>query len=475
MITVGGECFGGGHANRWAHQYPENTNTTCLLPAHPNPPVFSQVNVTAGGSLSTCGLWGISVKGGVPPYGAYIVATNSLIFTPFNSTSSTTRLTYKNRASPKAQMIGASFGALNRMYTLLTVRVVAIQDSTGVWGASTQAITTKGSPDTSCKGGVESSWIGDAQFETQAKALAAAQAQAHKTQQTTIALAIVFSFLGATILGLGLWYYFRYHRPVVQKFDQFDLPPPPPYDPEKGSVNSTQPDNVNLQASRSVRTTASATPSDDRSSAISGPMDLGRTVSHVDDFGSRARAASEQRRATYVIPDMSAASAVNSSPPRRANSTSPFPQGRQPSRKALEAAEERRIARDRVPPAPSLSPGGFSPYESPSSYVGPSQRQLPTPRRQPTIGSSYSQALSRQPSAMSSFQAGEPAVPEDEYEVDGAIVIQHRDASTNRIVVELPPAYAPAVNAREALDAKVASVNAGPSTVDDLGEGPYAF
>jgi hypothetical protein len=425
--------------------------------------------------LSTCQLWGMSVTGGTPPYGAFIVPTNH-IFTPLNSTSVTNRLTYKNRAPPHEQMFGALLGALFRKYVPLTIRTVAIQDSTGVWGASTQLVNTKGNPDTTCNGGAESSWIGDAQFKAQATVLAAAQAQAHKTQQITIALVIVFSLLSATILGLGVWYYFRYRRPATQKFERFDLPPPPPpYDPEKGSDDPAPPVTVDLQVSQSVRAVASAASSGDRSSAISGPMDLGRTVSHVDDFGSRARAASEQRLATYTIPDISAASASSPSAPRRANSTSPFPQGRQPSRKALEAAEERRVARDRVPPAPPLSPGGFSPYESPSSYVGSSQRQLPTPHRQPTTDSSYSQALSRQPPTISAFQAGAPAVANNEYEVDGAIVIQHRDAGTNRIVVELPPAYAPAVNAREALDAKVAFTAAGPSTFDDLREGPHAL
>jgi hypothetical protein len=417
----------------------------------------------------------MSVTGGTPPYGAFIVPTGN-IFTPFNATTpSATRLTYKNRAPPQVQMFGALFGALFRKYAPLTIYAVAVQDSKGVWGASTQLINTKGSKDVTCKSLVESSWIGDAQFQVE-EAASAAAARARKHQQITIALAVVFSLLGAIILGLGAWYYFRYRRPAAQKFDRFDLPPPPPpYDPEKGSDDSAPPVTVDLQASQSVRTVASAAPSGDRSSAISGPMDLGRTVSHVDDFGSRARAASEQRLATYTIPDMSAASATNSSAPWRANSTSPFPQGRQPSRKALEAAEERRVARDRVPPAPLLSPGGFSPYASPSSYVGSSQRQLPTPHHQPTIDSSYSQALSRQPSAISALQAGAPAVADDEYEVDGAIFIQHRDAGTNRIVVELPPAYAPAVNAREPLDAKVAFTAGGPSTVDDLGEGPHAL
>jgi hypothetical protein len=73
-----------------------------------NPPVIKNLNVTAGQSLSTCGLWGMSVTGGTPPYGAFIVATEGTIFASFNSSSSTNRLTYKNRASPKNEMIGWS-------------------------------------------------------------------------------------------------------------------------------------------------------------------------------------------------------------------------------------------------------------------------------------------------------------------------------------------------------------------------------
>lgn len=84
------------------------SNTTCLLPVASSPPVISNVNVTGGASLSTCGLWGMSVSGGTPPYGAFIVATEGTIFTPFNSSSLTNRLTYKNRAPPNNQMIGSS-------------------------------------------------------------------------------------------------------------------------------------------------------------------------------------------------------------------------------------------------------------------------------------------------------------------------------------------------------------------------------
>jgi hypothetical protein len=74
------------------------TNTSCLRAPDPDPPTFNRVNVTVGQSINTCGLMGASVSGGVPPYGAFIVTDNSESFTPFNSSATTSRLTYKNRA-----------------------------------------------------------------------------------------------------------------------------------------------------------------------------------------------------------------------------------------------------------------------------------------------------------------------------------------------------------------------------------------
>lgn len=299
-----------------------------------------------------------------------------------------------------------------------------------MWAASTQAIETKGKADTSCIGGIESSWITDAQFQSQEIVLAAAAAQAHKSMQVTIALAVVFSLLGATIIGLGFWYWFRYRRSASLSSSTSALPLPPPYDPEKGIP-------ISIEDSPGA-VTANVRLSHD-GSAISGPMDLGRAASDAGDFGRRARVASEIRLATYSIPDMTSPSSGSASPPRRANSTSPFPPGRQPSRKALEAAEERRLARERVPPAPALTSDGANPFAAES-----------WPSQQPNLASTHS-ALSRQPSNVSSWQGG-AAVEDDEYGADasdlGTIIIQHQDAGANRLVVELPPAYVPSYSDR---------------------------
>jgi hypothetical protein len=300
-----------------------------------------------------------------------------------------------------------------------------------VWASSTQAIKTKGKTDTSCIGGVESSWISEAAFQSQQIILDVAAAQQHKNLQVTITLAVIFSLLGAVIVGLGLWYWLRYRRPAKFVSSPMDLPlPPPPYDPERG---------MGAQVGVSSSTITSDARLSPNGSAISGPIDLGRTASEAGDFGRRARAASELRSATYAIPDMTSTASDSASPPRRGNSTSLFPPGRQPSHKALRVAEERRLARERVPPAPALTLDGADPFVNPSGY------STQGPSRQLTIASAHS-ALSRQPSNVSSWQ-GDAASEETEYGADadglGTIVIQHRDAGGNQLVVELPPAYVP--------------------------------
>jgi hypothetical protein len=109
MISVLGMCLVSTSRPPSLTKCEASSNTTCLLPASSNLPVISNVNVTGGDSLSTCGLWGMSVTGGTPPYGAFIVASGNPAFTPFNaSIRDTNRLTYKNRAFPNNQMIGSS-------------------------------------------------------------------------------------------------------------------------------------------------------------------------------------------------------------------------------------------------------------------------------------------------------------------------------------------------------------------------------
>jgi hypothetical protein len=381
------------------------------------------------------------VIGGTPPYGAFVVASHGEIYTPFNATNSNNRFTYKNRAPPGNKMISKYLYICLPCLHLISRTTVAVQDSKGVWSAATEAVNTKGSTNATCAGGMETSWISDAQFQVQAAAAAAAAAQNRKTRQITTALAVVFSLLGAIVIGLALWYWLRYRR-TAKSSSQLPFPPPP-FDTEKAAMPRDA--DLNRPSHGSLRTVNSGAPLLDNQSpgGISGPLDLGRTASYAGDFPGRARMNTIRRPESFVLSDSASAPKEGGSPPQRANSTSPFPAGRRPSRKAIEAAEERRLARERVPPPPALSPD----TASPSGYTGPSG--FPAPRRQLTVDSSftsYSRTPSRHPSATSRVPGS--ALPEEsEFGADGSeagtIVFQHQDAGTTQVMVELPPAYAP--------------------------------
>jgi hypothetical protein len=316
-----------------------------------------------------------------------------------------------------------------------------------VWGVSTQGASTKGSDNATCAGGRETSWIGDAQFTREAILQAnaeAADAHARKAHMITTILAVIFSILGAIVIGLGLWYWFRVRQPA--RTPQI-IDAAPPYDPEKGMAPpmDSYPQAPSLMAhpsQMSMRSYNSHSPLVEAPEAgMNGPMDLDRATTIAS---TRSRATTVRRSQSFALSDTSSVLGDGTTR-QRSNSTSPFPPGRQPSRKALEAAEERRIARDRVPPTPMLPSDGISP----TAMAGPSAF-----RRNPTVASTHSNlsyAPSRQPSAASSSWnqqrvAGSATGVPDESEYDdpseaGTIIIQHRDAGQPQVVVELPPAY----------------------------------
>lgn len=323
--------------------------------------------------------------------------------------------------------------------------IFAVQDSKGAFSQTTQLINSVGDKDPKCDV-MFSRWISPQQFNAEQAARQQFEAAQRKAHTITIALAVVFSLLGAIVIGLGVWYWFRYRRNSGSVQTPF-APPAPPYDAEKalpiGGNLETRPSQASFRSDNSR-----APLFIDTASAISGPVDLGRSASQApSDFTGRMRA-NTMRRSQGSEATMDAAISGDAPLPMRSNSTSPFPAGRRPSRKAMEAAEERRLARERVGPAPPLpSADAMSPAQSYIGGAGPSG----LPRRQPTMESVYSRGPgpSRNPSTAGTFRGGLPSGPgsviaESEYDASdaGTIIIQHRDAGQPQVVVELPPAYA---------------------------------
>ncbi|TFK32847.1 hypothetical protein BDQ12DRAFT_616308, partial [Crucibulum laeve] len=77
----------------------------CATPAPSSPDFTISSNITNFQDLSTCDPWGITVKGGVPPYNVTIAAVNSPVVTNVTMPFGTDVFTYINRADPGTQMI----------------------------------------------------------------------------------------------------------------------------------------------------------------------------------------------------------------------------------------------------------------------------------------------------------------------------------------------------------------------------------
>lgn len=156
--------------------------TQCVI-APPTTPEFTVTsNVTDG--LTTCQPWGLSVKGGLPPYNLTLAAVNSPIVTNVTLPFGDDHFTYINRADPGTQLLAA------------------VSDFTGRWATGTPILPTKGSTDTDCVGLVSSSGNSTIIQEQQEAAASAAGLKEQK-KKTSIIVGVSVS-LGTLLFFGGL-------------------------------------------------------------------------------------------------------------------------------------------------------------------------------------------------------------------------------------------------------------------------------
>ncbi|EAU81678.2 hypothetical protein CC1G_02694 [Coprinopsis cinerea okayama7 len=94
---------GGGIPPRLFKVVPGQT-TQCVVPEVKKPDFTVSSNVTD--TLSTCEPWGLSIKGGVPPYKISIAAVNFPLVTNVTIPGDLDAFTYVNRIAPNGQAIG---------------------------------------------------------------------------------------------------------------------------------------------------------------------------------------------------------------------------------------------------------------------------------------------------------------------------------------------------------------------------------
>ncbi|KAJ7036958.1 hypothetical protein C8F04DRAFT_1093929 [Mycena alexandri] len=154
----------------------EGSTTQCLPPAVTEPSFNVTSNVTD--TLTTCEPWGLTIRGGTPPYNVTLAALNAPVITNVTLGPTDSVFTYIDRADPNTQMIAS------------------VSDSNGRWATGSPIVRTQGSSNVDCPGLVSSSSSASASNGTR---------QTHPSQKrlgiivgTTIGVLVV-------LCGLAIW------------------------------------------------------------------------------------------------------------------------------------------------------------------------------------------------------------------------------------------------------------------------------
>jgi hypothetical protein len=173
-------------------------STQCVTAPLTTPPFTVTANVTS--ELTTCQPWGLTVKGGVPPYTVTLAELNEPVVTNVTMPFGLDSFTFINRANPNGQLIAG------------------ISDFTGRWASGTPIVNTQGSADVSCVGLVSSS--GNSTLIQQQENAANAASQSTKRHRSAIiAVAVILVLL--VLMGLGAATFF--HRRKREREAQAEL------------------------------------------------------------------------------------------------------------------------------------------------------------------------------------------------------------------------------------------------------------
>lgn len=160
--------------------------TQCVSTPATSPEFTVTSNVT--GDLQTCQPWGLTIKGGVPPYNLSLAAVNSPVVTNVTIPYGFDAFTYINRADPGSQMIAA------------------ISDLTGRWATGTPLVNTKGSSNVDCIGLVSASGNSTIlQKEAEARKDAANKKRTALIAGITVPVTVVV----LSAIAFGVWFFLR--------------------------------------------------------------------------------------------------------------------------------------------------------------------------------------------------------------------------------------------------------------------------
>ncbi|KAJ7117399.1 hypothetical protein C8R43DRAFT_1137691 [Mycena crocata] len=167
-------------------------STTCIPAASTDPPFTVTANVTD--TLTTCQPWGLTIKGGTPPYNVTLAALNSPVVTNVTMGPTDDAFTFIDRADPGTQLIAA------------------ISDLNGRWASGTPIVKTTGSTNVDCIGLVSSS--GNSTVIKQQEQAALASSKSRK--KTAIIAGVVVTVVVLLLLGAAVVFLYMRRRKMQQ-------------------------------------------------------------------------------------------------------------------------------------------------------------------------------------------------------------------------------------------------------------------
>ncbi|KAF7329007.1 hypothetical protein MVEN_02530800 [Mycena venus] len=366
--------------------------TQCIPAASNDPPFTVEANVTD--TLTTCQPWGITIKGGVPPYNLTLAAINSPVVTNVTMGPADDHFTFIDRADPNTQLIAA------------------ISDLTGRWAVGTPIVKTKGSSNVDCIGLVSSSGNSTV-IEAQEKA---ALATSNARKKTAVVAGVVVTLIVLLLLAaVGVYLYMRRRKMQERSPRQFEAGIEAGI--EGSSTEAFQETGTQVLSINAFIAPPSPTAtSQPRSPKSPGPSVLSHSVS------TSAPSAGPSARRNVAAPESNSSfsSAGSGLVVRNPNL------GRAAAFTSFPSASVRRSAKE-------IEAGLSTAHSIDSEYYDDSSigsRSIERSRSAAVAGPSAGRGL---PTPARSASVGASAAPGEE------IIFQHQDAG---IVRELPPPYA---------------------------------
>ncbi|KAK7679060.1 hypothetical protein QCA50_018004 [Cerrena zonata] len=178
------------------------SGSTACISQTSDPPSTFKLSSNVTDQLTTCEPWGLTATNGTPPYTIYITAVGSDTITVVKMGDADNTLIYPDRVEPNTSVFAS------------------IQDSLGIWGNSTQAVTTTGSSDPTCSGQESVSTFqtppNQPNNNNQPNNDGGKSTDGPKHSRSTVAIGVVVGVTVPLLIILGLVYW-RRHRRQAQK------------------------------------------------------------------------------------------------------------------------------------------------------------------------------------------------------------------------------------------------------------------